>query len=124
MNIKKTHSRNGKKYSVIIKAEKNIVEDKQYPAIFKEVKMSNKAPAWFVEFEKKNDARWNRQEQFNKEVISRLDQVDSRLDQVDSRLDQVDSRLDNLEKDMKQVKQDIVLIKNCPTIKTELQQSN
>ncbi len=114
MNIKKTHSQNGKKYNVIIKVEENIVEDKQYPAIFKEVKMSNKAPAWFTnwttEFEKKNDARWNRQEQFNKEVISRLDQVDSRLDQVDS-------RLDNLEKD-------VHAIKNCPTIKAELQQTN
>ncbi len=100
MNIKKTHSQNGKKYNVIIKAEKNIVEDKQYPAIFKEAKMSNKAPVWFVDFKNefnnfKNemlDFKSN-QEQFNKEVISRLD---------------------NLEKD-------VHAIKNCPTIKAELQ---
>ncbi len=103
MNIKKTHSQNGKKYNVIIKAEENIVEDKQYPAIFKEVKMSNKAPVWFFEFEKK-------QEQFNNEIISRLDKVELRLDQIDS-------RLDNLEKD-------VYAIKNCPTIKAELQQTN
>ncbi len=117
MNIKKTHSQNGKKYNVIINAEENIVEDKQYPAIFKEVKMSNKAPAWFQSFQKEmlefknNQEQFNQnQEQFNKEVISRLDQVDSRLDRVES-------RLDNLEKD-------VHAIKNCPTIKAELQQTN
>ncbi len=75
-----------------------------------DVKMSNKAPFWFQSFYTEFTTFKSNQEQFNKEVISRLDQVDSRLD--------------NLEKDMKQVKQDIVLIKNCPTIKTELQQSN
>ncbi len=114
MNIKKTHSQNGKKYSVIIKAEENIVEDKQYPAIFKEVKMSNKAPAWFTnwttEFEKKNDARWNRQEQFNKEMLD----FKSNQEQFNK---EVISRLDNLEKD-------VHTIKNCPTIKAELQQTN
>ncbi len=103
MNIKKTHSQNGKKYNVIIKAEENIVEDKQYPAIFKEVKMSNKAPVWFQSFYKEFTTFKSNQEQFNKEVISRLDQVDSRLD--------------NLEKD-------VHAIKNCPTIKAELQQLN
>ncbi len=117
MKIKKTHSQNGKKYNVIIKAEENIVEGKQYPAIFKEVKMSNKAPAWFQSFYKEFTTFKSNQEQFNNEVISRLDQVDSRLDRVESRLDRVESRLDNLEKD-------VHAIKNCPTIKTELQQSN
>ncbi len=65
--------------------------------------MSNKAPAWFNDFKNefnnfKNemlDFKSN-QEQFNKEVISRLD---------------------NLEKD-------VHAIKNCPTIKAELQQTN
>ncbi len=110
MNIKKTHSQNGKKYNVIIKAEKNIVEDKQYPAIFKEVKMSNKAPAWFNDFKNefnnfKNEFNnfkneildfKSNQEQFNKEVISRLDNIETRLTNIE----------------------------NCPTIKAELQQTN
>ncbi len=65
--------------------------------------MSNKAPVWFVEFEKKNDARWNRQEKFNKEMTEFKTEVISRLN--------------NLEKDVRD-------IKNCPTIKAELQQTN
>ena len=39
--------------------------------------------------------------------------VNARLDKVDARLDKVDARLDNIEKDVAE-------IKNCPTIKTEL----
>ena len=48
-----------------------------------------------------------------KNVNARLDKVDARLDKVDVRLDKVDARLDNIEKDVAE-------IKNCPTIKTEL----
>ncbi len=114
MNIKKTHSKNGKKYNVIIKAEENIVEGKQYPAIFKEVKMSNKAPVWFTnwttEFEKKNDARWNCQEQFNKEMLDFKSNQEQFNKEVISRLDNIETRLTNIE--------------NCPTIKAELQQTN
>jgi len=32
----------------------------------------SKAPAWFVEFEKKNDQRWARQEQFNQFVLEQF----------------------------------------------------
>ena len=33
--------------------------------IFEETIVNNKAPNWFIEFEKKNDKRWDQQQQFN-----------------------------------------------------------
>ena len=30
----------------------------------------DKAPKWFVQFEKKNDERWDKQEKFNKTLMS------------------------------------------------------
>ena len=34
--------------------------------IYEETNVSNKAPNWFIEFEKKNDKRWDQQQEFNK----------------------------------------------------------
>ena len=42
----------------------------------------DETPPWFLRFEKINDARWEKQEEFNKSIMQRLDNVDKRLDNI------------------------------------------
>jgi len=39
------------------------------------IQSQSKAPEWFLEFKKENDERWARQEEFNKLLLSRLDNL-------------------------------------------------
>ena len=66
----------------------------------KEDGMNNKMPEWFK--------IWN-----ENTFIPFKNQVEERLDKVEKRLDKVEVRLDKIEKD-------VAAIKNCPTIKKEL----
>jgi len=71
---------------------------------------NDETPSWFLRFEKINDARWEKQEEFNKNqevfnksqlefnksIMERLDNVDKRLDNVEDKIDYVSHRLDNI----------------------------
>jgi hypothetical protein len=53
-------------------------------------------PTWFLEFQKwivnkfeQIDAHFDRQEQFNSNVISRLDKIETDIKKIDNRLDRI-----------------------------------
>ena len=76
--------------------------------------MNNKMPEWFK--------IWNENTfiPFKNQVEERLDKVEKRLDKIEVRLDKVEKRLDKIEVRLDKVEKDVVAIKNCPTIKKEL----
>ena len=74
------------------------------------IKETEVKPSWFKAFEKKNDKRWEKQEQFNSEVFKFMQRQDkrwekqeefnkviiNRLDNVESKVDIVAQRLENV----------------------------
>ncbi len=79
--------------------------------------MSNKAPAWFNDFKNEFDEFKKEMTDFKKEFNDfKKEMTDFKKEMTDFKMEVI-SRLDNLE-------QDVQAIKNCPTIKAELQQAN
>lgn len=54
-------------------------------------------------------------------IENRLDNLEVRMDRLEERMDKLEVRMDKLEERMERVEQDIKDIKECPTIKKELE---
>jgi len=57
---------------------------------------NDETPSWFLRFEKINDARWEKQEEFNKSQLEFNKSIMQRLDNVEDKVDYVSHRLDNI----------------------------
>ena len=53
-------------------------------------------PQWFIEFENKQEQRWNEQQEFNQKVVKRLDDQDKLIQQILGLVQPLVKRIDNL----------------------------
>ena len=66
-----------------------------------------KAPAWFVEFEKRNNQRLDKIENRMNRIENRMDKQDTRLINIENRLDTIDNRLDKNDKRFENIEQEL-----------------
>ena len=53
-------------------------------------------PQWFIEFENKQEQRWNEQQEFNQKVVKQLDDQDKIIQQILGLVQPLVKRIDNL----------------------------
>ena len=54
--------------------------------IYEETNVSNKAPNWFIEFEKKNDKRWDQQQQFNETQQQFNKRIETKVNNLETKI--------------------------------------
>jgi hypothetical protein len=61
------------------------------------------APKWFQEFEKRNDARWTEQREFNQVVIKKIDEQGNDIKTIQSDISNLKARMIKVEKRLDRV---------------------